>query len=44
MSVVCLLYLAAFVGALASALGRCPLWAPVLLLSIAGLLSCLPLR
>jgi hypothetical protein len=44
LSITCLLWLAAFVATIASAAGRCPLWVPVLLIAIAGLLSCLPLR
>ena len=45
MSIVCMLYFVA--GALAivsAAWGRVPLWVSVLLLCIAGLLSCFPLR
>ena len=44
MTIVCFLWLAAFIGTLVSALGKCPLWVPVLLICIAGLLTCLPLR
>ena len=44
MSVLLLIYVAAFICTIASALGRCPSWVPVLLLSIAGLLTCLPLK
>lgn len=44
MNIVCLLWLAAFLGTLASAAGKVPLWVPVLLVTIAGLLGCLPLR
>jgi hypothetical protein len=44
MTIVCILYLAALIGAIVSALGRCPVWVPVLILAIAGLLGCLPLR
>ena len=44
MSVLLLIYIAAFICTIASALGRCPGWVPVLLLSIAGLLTCLPLK
>ena len=36
------LLIAAFVATIASALGKCPLWVPVLLLTIWGLLSVLP--
>jgi hypothetical protein len=44
LSIVCILWLAAFVGTIISALGRVPLWVPVLLACIAGLLTCLPVR
>lgn len=44
MSIVCILFMASLVATLISAVGRCPLWVPVLLVSIAGLLACLPLR
>ncbi len=44
MTIVCILYLAALIACLISSVGRCPLWVAVLLLSIAGLLGCLPLR
>ena len=44
MSIACLLWLSAFIGTIISALGKCPLWVPVLLATIAGLLNCLPLR
>ncbi len=44
MSIVCILWLAAFVGTIASALGKCPVWVPLVLVCIAGLLGCLPLR
>jgi hypothetical protein len=44
MSVLLLIYLAAFVVCLASAWGKVPTWVAVLLLCIAGLLSCLPLK
>lgn len=37
------LFLAAFIGAIASGMGKAPLWVAVLLLAIAGLLSYLPL-
>lgn len=43
-SLVCLLWLAAFLGTLATAYGKVPLWVPVLLVTIAGLVGCLPLR
>lgn len=42
MSVLLLIFLAAFVATIVSALGKCPLWVPVVLLCIAGLLSVLP--
>lgn len=44
MSIVCILWASAFVGTIISALGKVPLWVPVLLATIAGLLGCLPLR
>jgi uncharacterized protein (DUF983 family) len=44
MTIVCLLVIAAFIGVLASAFGRLPLWVPVLILCIAELLGCMPLR
>ena len=44
MTITCILWLAAFVGTIISAMGRCPLWVPLLLATIAGLLGCLPLR
>jgi hypothetical protein len=44
MSIVCLLLIASFIGTIVSALGKVPLWVPVLLLNIAMLLSCLSLR
>jgi len=44
MSIVCLLMVFAFVATLGAAIGKVPLWVPVLILTIAGLLNCLPLR
>lgn len=44
LTVLLLVYLAAFACTIASALGKCPLWVAVLLLTIAGLLQHLPLR
>jgi hypothetical protein len=44
MSITCLLWVSAFIGTIISALGKVPLWVPVLLACIAGLLTCLPLR
>lgn len=44
MSIVCLLALSALICAIVAAIGRCPLWVAVLLLAIAQLLGCLPLR
>lgn len=43
MSVLFLLFLAAFICAVASALGKCPAWVATILLCIAGLLQVLPL-
>lgn len=42
MTISFLLYLAAFGTTIVSAIGRCPLWVPVVLLCIAGLLQTLP--
>jgi hypothetical protein len=44
MTIVCLLWISAFIATIISALGKVPLWVAVLLASIAGLLGCLPLR
>lgn len=42
MTVILILVIAAFVCAIASALGKCPLWISVLLLCVAELLHSLP--
>ena len=44
MSIALLLLLAAFVTTIANALNRCPIWVPVLLVVIWGLLTVVPLR
>jgi hypothetical protein len=44
MSVVCFVLVAAFICAVAEALGKCPGWVVSILLCIAGLLSCLPIK
>ncbi len=44
MSISFLLYIAAFGTAIASAIGKAPLWVSVVLLCIAGLLQTLPVR
>jgi hypothetical protein len=44
LTIVGLLALAAFASTIASAIGRAPLWVPVLLLSLIALLQVLPLR
>ena len=44
LTVMLILLLAAFVCVIASALGKCPLWVPVLILVIALLLESLPLK
>lgn len=44
LTIVCLLWLSAFIGTLVSAYGKVPLWVPVLLITIAGLIGCIPLR
>jgi hypothetical protein len=43
MTVMMFLYLGAFIATLVSAIGKCPLWVPVVLLCIAGLLQVLPM-
>ena len=42
LSVTFLLVLAAFIATIASAIGKCPLWVPVLLLVLVHLLAILP--
>lgn len=44
LSIICMLVLAGFIGTIVSALGKCPLWVPVLFLAIAELAHCIPLR
>jgi hypothetical protein len=44
MSILCILYLAALVSTIVSIMGKCPLYVPVLLVSIGLLLGCLSLR
>jgi len=44
MSVVCFVVVAAFICAVAEALGKCPGWVVSILLCIAMLLTCLPLK
>lgn len=44
LTVTCMLALAGFVSVILSIMGRCPLWVPVLFISIVQLLNCLPLR
>ncbi len=43
-SVFCLLAVCAFLAAILSLMGKCPLVAPVLLLALIEVLHCLPLR
>ena len=43
-TVVMLLVVVAFALTVASAIGKCPLWMPVLLLTLVSLLQVLPLR
>jgi hypothetical protein len=43
MTVMALLYLAAFTAAVIAAIGKAPLWVAVILLCIAGLLTVFPL-
>jgi hypothetical protein len=42
LAVPCILYLAAFICCVLSAIGKAPEWIAVLLLTVAGLLTCLP--
>ena len=42
MSAMLLLVVAAFICAIASALGKCPAWVPVILICVALLLTVLP--
>jgi hypothetical protein len=44
MTVLCILYLAALISTIVSIMNRCPLYVPVLLMSIGLLLGCLSLR
>jgi hypothetical protein len=44
MTVIMFIVLAAFICAVVSAIGRCPLWVSVILLCIAELLRVIPLR
>lgn len=44
MTILCILYLGAMIATIVSAIGKCPLWVPVLLISIGLLLGCLSLR
>lgn len=44
MSIVLLLMLAAFTTAILSAIGKCPVWVPVLLVVLVMLLGLVPLR
>jgi uncharacterized protein (DUF983 family) len=44
MTIVCILILAALISAIVAAIGKCPLWVSVILLAIAALVNCLPLR
>lgn len=43
LTVLAILAIAAFIGAILSAMGRCPLWAPVMFLAIIEVLRVLPL-
>jgi hypothetical protein len=42
MTVTCLLWISAFIATIVSAIGKCPLWVAVLLVTVAGLLTCMP--
>jgi hypothetical protein len=44
LTISCILALAAFIAVIISIMGKCPLWVPVLFVSIVQLLNCLPLR
>lgn len=44
MSIVLLLAIVAFICAVVSAMGKCPLWVSVILLSLAILVTVLPLK
>jgi hypothetical protein len=44
LSLMCLLALGAFVAAILTLMGKCPITVPVFLLSVAELLRCLPIR
>jgi hypothetical protein len=44
MTVILFLVIAAFICAIVSALGRCPLWVAVILLCIVELMRVIPLR
>lgn len=44
MSILCILYLSALVSTIISIMGKCPLYVPVLFLSIGLLIGCLSLR
>jgi membrane protein DedA with SNARE-associated domain len=44
MTIVCLILLAALIVCILAAIGKAPLWVAVLLLAIAALIGCLPLR
>jgi len=43
-TILCILYFASLLTTIVSMMGRCPLYLPVLLMSIALLLSCLSLN
>ena len=44
MNVVLILAVSAFITTIVSAIGRCPVWVPVMLLCVVALLQTLPLR
>jgi hypothetical protein len=44
LSIVCILAIAGFVSTIIAVMGKCPLWVPVLFISIVQVLQCLPLR
>jgi hypothetical protein len=44
LTVSCVLAFGALIASIVAAMGRCPLWVPVILLSIVALLQCIPVR
>jgi hypothetical protein len=44
LTVLCILYIGALISTIISIMGKCPLYVPVLLMSIGLLLGCISLR